>query len=247
MMRLDNKTILITGGAKRIGACVARLLHNHGTNLIIHYNRSATAAEQLASELNTERESSVSLFQGDLRDITEIRNQARNAIYAGSGLDGLINNASSFFPTPMQSATEDQWQHIMDINVKAPFFLSQALAPYLKKSQGSIVNITDIYADRPLAEHPIYSASKAALVSLTKSLARELGPDVRVNGISPGAILWPENDGDEVSQQRLISSTPLKRIGEPDDIAKAVVFLLQSADFITGQIINVDGGRTTYN
>ena len=238
---------MITGGAKRIGASIARRLHQQGANLIIHYNRSEAIVNELADQLNGKRENSVSLIQGDLKNISELRHRARNTVSDLGGLDGLINNASAFLPTPIHSATEDQWQSIMDVNLKAPFFLSQAMVPYLKQTRGCIINITDIYADRPLAEHPIYTASKAGLVNLTKSLARELGPEIRVNGISPGAILWPETGNDELAQQRLISSTPLKRVGAPQDIADCVLFLLKNADFITGQILNVDGGRTVYN
>jgi pteridine reductase len=244
---LDNKVVLITGGARRIGEAIVRLLHAQGAKVIVHYKNSSDDATTLHEELNDERTGSMRLIQGDLKDISSIRNLTREAIQGMGSLDALVNNASAFSPTPISSTTEDQWQSIMDINLKAPFFLSQAVAPYLKKTKGCIVNITDIYADRPLVDHPVYSASKAGLVSLTKSLARDLGPEIRVNAVAPGAILWPENQGDEVSHQRLISSTPLKRKGSPDDIARSLLFLIADANFITGQVINVDGGRTVFS
>ena len=243
-MLLANKVILITGGSKRIGAATARYLHQQGAKLIIHYNSSSTEAESLQSELNQVSENSVRLIQGDLSDTSRIKQTVRQAVMESGRLDGLINNASTFFPTPIASTTEDQWQHILDTNLKAPFFLAQTCAPYLKKQGGAIINITDIYADRPLLDHSVYCASKAALVSITKSLALELGPEIRVNAIAPGAILWPESGSDEISQQRMISKTPLKRVGEADDIAKTVLFLLSDSNYITGQVINVDGGRT---
>jgi pteridine reductase len=244
MTTLQNKVALVTGGSRRIGASTVRMLHQYGMNLVVHYRRSANEAEALRAELCDKRPDSVMLVRGDLSEIAKVRNLVRKSAAEMGRLDALINNASAFFPTPISSATDDQWQSIMDTNLKAPFFLSQAAAPWLRKSRGSIINITDIYADRPLADHPIYSASKAGLVSLTKSLASELGPEIRVNAVAPGAIMWPENDNDEISHQRLISRTPLKSIGDPDDIARAVRFLLADADFITGQVLRVDGGRT---
>ncbi|NKB77214.1 MAG: pteridine reductase [Gammaproteobacteria bacterium] len=244
MDELHNQVILITGAAKRIGASTARLLHAKGANLILHYNSSESDALRLMEELCANRAHSVRLIKGDLSEINAIKISIRQALAELGRLDALINNASSFFPTPLASTTEDQWQRIFDTNLKAPFFLAQATAPYLKKQNGSIINIVDIYAQRPLLDHPVYSASKAGLASLTQSLALELGPQIRVNGVSPGAILWPEINPDEVSQQRMISRTPLKRVGDPQDIAKTILFLLSRASFITGQVINVDGGRT---
>ena len=244
MQNLDNKVILITGAARRIGAATARLLHHEGANLIIHYHQSQNAAQCLADELCAIRSNSVQLVQGNLRDINDLKIRLRQILAKTGRLDGLINNASAFLPSPITSATEDQWEMLFDVNVKAPFFLSQATAPYLDKTHGSIINIVDIYATRPLYDHPIYCASKAALASLTRSLAVELGPNIRVNGVSPGAIMWPESGQDEVAQQRLISRTPLKQIGDPDDIAKTVLFLMCDANYITGQVLNVDGGRT---
>lgn len=244
MTSLQDKVALITGGSRRIGASTARTLHECGMKLVIHYRRSADEAEALRAELCDKRPDSVMLIRGDLTEVAKVKNLVRQCAGELGRLDALINNASVFFPTPIRSGSEDQWQLIMETNLKAPFFLSQAAAPYLKKTRGAIVNITDIYAHRPLPEHAIYCASKAGLWSLTKSLASELAPEIRVNAVAPGAIMWPENDTDELSHQRLVSRTPLRRIGDADDIARAVKFLLTDAGFITGQIINVDGGRT---
>ena len=241
---MREKVVLVTGGTRRIGESIVRTLHREGANIIVHYNSSSVEARLLEEELNGEREGSVELVQGKLTDLAGLKLRIRDVLLARGRLDALINNASVFYPTPVPSTTEDQWQEFMDVNAKAPYFLSQAMAPYLAKSKGAIINITDIYAGRPLAAHPVYCASKAALVSLTLSLAQELGPDIRVNGIAPGAIMWPENDMDELNQQRIVSQTPMKRAGNPDNIASTVKFLLCDNDFINGQIIRVDGGRT---
>ncbi len=244
MASLQDKVALITGGSRRIGASAARLLHQCGMKLVIHYRSSADEAEALRAELCDKRPDSVMLIRGDLTEIAKVKNLVRQCAAKLGRLDALINNASVFFPTPIRSADEDQWRLILETNLKAPFFLSQAAAPYLKKTRGAIVNITDIYVHRPLPEHAIYCASKAGLWSLTQSLAVELSPEIRVNAVAPGAIMWPEHDTDELSHQRLVSKTPLKSIGDADDIARAVKFLLTDAGFITGQMINVDGGRT---
>lgn len=244
MTGLENKVALITGGSRRIGAATARLLHQQGMRLVIHYRNSVVEAEALRAELTEQRADSVLLIRGDLREIAKVKNLVREAANEMGRLDALVNNASVFYPTPIKSTTEDQWQDIMDTTLRAPFFLSQAAAPYLEKSRGSIVNITDIYAERPLQEHPVYNAAKAGLLSLTRSLARDLGPQIRVNAVAPGAIMWPQRGMDELSRQRMVSRTPLKRTGAPEDIARAVQFLLEGADFVTGQVINVDGGRS---
>ena len=243
MTSLQDKVALITGGSRRIGAITARYLHQLGMRIVIHYRDSADEAEQLRAELCALRPDSVMLVRGDLTEIAKVRNLIRQCTNEFGQLDVLINNASVFYPTPVKAATEEQWQDLMDTNLKAPFFLSQAATPYLRQTQGVIINITDIYADRPHAEHPIYNASKAGLLSLTKSLARDLGPDIRVNAVAPGAIMWPERGVDELSKQRMISRTPLKQIGTPDDIAKAIVYLIRDAGFVTGQVLNIDGGR----
>jgi len=244
MSEESNRNVLITGGARRIGAATARHLHQQGMNIVIHHNSSSHDAEELRNELCNSRPDSVSLIRGNLKDISAMKQLIRETIQKLGRLDALINNASAFYPTPLSSSKEDDWDNLFTINLKAPYFLAQAAAPYLKKQKGCIVSIIDIYAQRPLMNHAIYCATKAGLASVTRSLANELGPDIRVNGVAPGAILWPENDTDEIAQQRMISDTPLKRMGTPADIAKTIHFLIDGPDFITGQILNVDGGRT---
>lgn len=241
---LADKVALITGGAHRIGASVARALHAQGMKLVIHYLTSEQAAHALQDELHGERPESVLLLRGDLNHGENLLRHLVNQTIASFGrLDVLVNNASRFYATPIGEATEKDWDDLVGTNLKAPFFLSQAAAPYLKKHGGCIVNIADIYGDRPLAGYPVYSVAKAGLIMLTKSLARELGPEVRVNAIAPGVILWPEDGLDEMSKQRIISRTPLKRAGDVEDVAKAALFLIRNAGFITGQVIVVDGGR----
>lgn len=239
----NARVALITGAAHRIGATTARLLHENGMNIVLHYRGSRDKAQALQTELNKVRDNSVILIQADLHNTSGLPALIEASIKTWGKLDVLINNASSFYPTPLGKATEEQWDDLVGSNLKAPFFLSQAAAPYLKKSKGCIINIVDIHAERPLKTFPIYSMAKAGLVMMTKSLAGELGPDIRVNAVAPGAILWPENL-DEVAQQRIVSRTFLKRQGEPNDIAKTILFLIQNADYITGQIIAVDGGRS---
>ncbi len=241
---LDGKVALITGGAHRIGAAVARILHTEGMKLVIHYLSSEAAAHALQTELHRARADSVMLVRGDLGNGDKLlRNLVFETVEAFGRLDVLINNASRFYPTAVGQSTEAQWDELVGTNLKAPFFLSQAAAPHLKKHGGCIVNMADIYGDRPLAKHTIYSVAKAGLIMLTKSLARELGPEVRVNAIAPGVILWPENGLDEMSKQRMISRTPLKRSGDMNDIARTALFLIRDAEFITGQVVVVDGGR----
>jgi pteridine reductase len=241
---LSEKVALVTGGAHRLGATIARALHALGLRLVIHYHTSEAPARALQKELNELRADSVMLMRGDLANGEKLhRNLVYETVERFGQLDVLVNNAARFYPTPLGTATEAQWSDLLDTNLKAPFFLAQAAAPHLKKTSGVIVNIADIYGERPLPEYPLYSIAKAGLIMLTKSLARELGPEVRVNAVAPGAVLWPASGADEMSKQRLISRTPLKRVGEPDDIARAVVFLVRDAPFMTGQIIAVDGGR----
>ncbi len=247
MITKQNKVALITGGARRIGKAIAIALHHSGMNLVIHYNSSAEAAERLQQELHEVRADSVFLVRADLKDKEKTEFLVQQCISRYQRLDALINNASVFYPTPLQSANDQQWQEIFNCNLAAPFFLIQSAAPWLRKNGGCIVNITDIYADRPLPGYSIYNASKAALVSLTRSLAIELGPHVRVNAVAPGAILWPneiKNISDETRRRRILSRTALKRIGSCDDIAEMVLFLIDKAHYITGQVINIDGGRT---
>lgn len=241
---LKDRVILITGGVHRIGAHTARVLHAEGARLVLHYRNSRDTAHALQEELNNSRADSVVLVRADLLDQASLPAVVADALSAWGRLDVLINNASSFYSTPIGSVTESEWNDLMGTNLKAPFFLSQAAAPHLKESQGCIVNIVDIHAERPLKRFPVYSMAKAGLVMLTRALACELGPDVRVNAVAPGAILWPEREMDEVTQQRIISRTFLKRQGSPDDIARTVLFLIRDAEYSSGQVITVDGGRS---
>jgi pteridine reductase len=240
---LQGKTAFITGAAHRVGAVVVRALHAQGVNIVLHFRHSREGAEAIRDELNARRANSVTLLQGDLHDTDALRGLAEQAQRAWGQLDLLVNNASSFYPTPMGTVSEAQWNDLMGSNLKAPFFLSQAAAPYLRESRGSIVNIVDIHADRPLKNHPVYSMAKAGLVMLTKALARELGPNIRVNAVAPGAILWPDHL-DEEAQRQIIERTALKRRGDPMDVARAIVFLMRDADYMTGQVLTVDGGRS---
>lgn len=244
---MQDRVALITGGVHRIGARVAHKLHASGMRLVLHYRNSREAAQNLQEELNAIRPDSVVLVRADLLDYATLSAVITDAHSAWNRLDVLINNASSFYSTPVGSVTEEQWDDLMGTNLKAPFFLSQAAAPHLKANTGCIVNIVDIHADRPLKAFPVYSMAKAGLAMLTKALACELGPEVRVNAVAPGAILWPEREMDEVTQQRIISRTFLKRQGSPEDIARAVLFLIRDADYTSGQIITVDGGRSLNN
>jgi pteridine reductase len=241
---LNGKVILITGGSRRVGAVVCRHLHAHGANLVIHYRSSKDDALVLQAELQRARPDSVALLQGDLLDYARLETLVRDAALAFGRLDVLLNNASSFYPTPMGQATEQQWDDLLGSNLKAPFFLCQAAAPYLKRSGGCIVNMADVHADRPLKNYPIYCAAKAGIVMLTKSLARELGPEVRVNAIAPGTILWPEHELNDAIKAQILERVPQKRSGEPMDIARTVLFLIRDAQYISGQVIAVDGGRS---
>jgi pteridine reductase len=245
-MNARVKNVLITGAAKRIGAACARLLHSEGCNIFLHYRSSAAEAQQLCDELNRLRPDSAKIMQADLLNIAELEAVAREASIAWGGIDALVNNASSFYPTAMTDVTEQQWDELLGSNLKAPFFLAKALAPTLADNKGCIVNIVDIHAERGLSGYPVYSISKAGLAAMTKILAKELGPAVRVNGVAPGAILWPDNDLSELAKVEILQRVILKRSGEPADIAKAVLFLIKDADYMTGQILTVDGGRTLF-
>ena len=243
---LQNKIVLITGGAKRVGASICRLLHANGANLMIHYRSSVKEARALQAELNLQRANSVAIIQGDLLNLAVLPSLVQETIKHFGKLDVLINNASSYYATEIGDIQEEQWHDLMGSNLKAPMFLSQAAASELRKQQGCIINITDMHVERPKKGYVVYSVAKAGLVTLTKSLAHELSPEVRVNAVAPGPVMWPEDNPqfDELYRQRVISQTLLKRIGEPNDIAKAVKFLIQDAPFITGQVIAVDGGRS---
>ena len=238
--------ILVTGAAKRVGAGITRALHAAGANVIVHCNRSRKDADALVLELNTRRAGTASILQGDLLACNALKGLIDQAASAYGRLDGLVNNASAFYPTPIGTIVEDHWNELIDANLKAPLFLSQAAVPYLRKARGSIVNIIDIHAERPLKDYVVYSATKAGLAGLTRSLALELGPDIRVNGVSPGAIVWPDggNDYPDAERQRIVSQTPLQRVGLPADIAGAVKYLMLDAPYVSGQIIAVDGGRS---
>ena len=241
---MQGKIVLITGGAKRVGAAICRRLHGAGARLMIHYRRSAGEARLLQAELNHARPDSVALIQADLLDLNKLPAIVDRTLQTFGRLDALVNNASSFFPTPIGEITPQAWDDLIGTNLRAPLFLAQAAAPPLRKSQGAIVNIVDIHADRPLKNFVVYSVAKAGLVAVTRSLARELAPEVRVNAIAPGPILWPDDASfDELSRQRVVSHTPLKREGNPDDIAKAVYYLIAEATYVTGDTISVDGGR----
>ncbi|MFC1602341.1 pteridine reductase [Pseudomonadota bacterium] len=241
---LAGKVVLITGAAHRIGAEIARTLHNNGMNLALHYRNSAEAARILKQELETIRPNSVMLLQADLNNTSTLPKLINDINTHYKRLDLLVNNASSFYPTPIETAQIDQWENLISTNMKAPFFLSQAAAHLLQITKGCIINLVDIHAERPLKNHSIYSIAKAGNAMMIKSLAQELGPDIRVNGIAPGAILWPEQEISQTKKEAILNKTTLKQIGMPNDIAKAVLFLLKDADYITGQMITVDGGRT---
>jgi pteridine reductase len=243
---LTGKTALITGGARRVGAEIARTLHGHGMNLVIHYRGSRDDAHALKTELEKQRTMSVALVQADLLDTARLPGMVDEAAAAFGRLDALVNNASSFYPTPVGTATEQQWNDLVGTNLKAPFFIAQAAWPHLKKTHGCIINIADIHADRPIKRYPVYSAAKAGLVMLTKSLARELAPEVRVNAIAPGTIMWPEGEAEvsEAQKQEMLARIPLRRSGSPDDIARTALFLIRDATYVNGQVIAVCGGRT---
>jgi len=243
---LQDKVVLITGGAKRVGSSICRLLHDGGAKLMIHYRNSVGEARALQSELNLQRPNSAAIIQGDLLNLAVLPSLIQETVSHFGHLDVLINNASSYYATEIGEIGDDQWEDLIGTNLKAPLFLAQAAAHELRKQQGCIINITDMHVERPKKGYVVYSVAKAGLVTLTKSLAQELGPDIRVNAVAPGPVLWPEDNPqfDEVYRQRVISQTLLKRIGEGDDVAKAVRFLIQDAPFITGQVIAVDGGRS---
>ena len=243
----NDKVALVTGSARRIGAEIIRKLHAEGMRVIIHYNRSGNEAEALANELNQQRDTSAHAISFDLSATDQLEQLATTVISKWGRLDLLVNNASTFYPTELPEIDHTQWDDLIDINLKAPLFLSKACATELSSCQGSIVNIVDIHGDRPLKGYPIYCIAKAGLIMLTKSLARELGPDVRVNGVAPGAIMWPEVEAYEPLHKEIIERTALKREGDPTNIANTVWFLTNAADYITGQIIAVDGGRTLSN
>jgi len=241
---LASRTALVTGAARRVGAAIATALHVAGANVVIHYRTSRSEAEALVAGFNRTRAQSSVALSADLLDVAKLPQLVTGAVSAFGALDILVNNASSFYPTPIGEVTPAHWDDLVGSNLKAPFFLSQAAAPELRKSQGLILNVVDIHGMRPLPGHALYSAAKAGLIMLTRALARELGPEIRVNGIAPGPVMWPEGDVDEALKEEIIRKTALKRIGSPQDVAQAAVFFATAAPFVTGQILAVDGGRS---
>ncbi len=243
---MQGKIVLVTGGAKRVGAAICRRLHAAGANIVIHYRSSLYEVLALRAELNDLRANSAQCVQADLLDIAALKAMVEEAVKHFGHLDALVNNASSFYATPLPEVNEAQWNDLLGTNLKAPLFLAQAAAEELRRRHGTIVNIADIHAERPMHGHLLYSAAKAGLVALTKSLAQEMAPQVRVNAVAPGGISWPEDEEwqDEERRRKIVAHTLLKREGEPDDIARTVQFLIADAPYITGQVISVDGGRS---
>ena len=242
---MQDSVVLVTGGARRIGSVISRTLHEAGARIVVHCNKSRQDADDLADELNAARPKSCEVVQADLLQVVSLPRLAEEAARAFGRLDGLVNNASSFHATPLGEIQLRDWEDLMGTNLRAPLFLAQAAAPHLRAWQGAIVNIVDIHAERPLADFVVYTVAKAGLAGLTRSLALELAPDIRVNGVAPGAILWPEG-GQHFSpneRNRITEQTPLERIGTPEDVASAVKYLLFDAPFVTGEILAVDGGR----
>lgn len=245
---MNPPVILVTGAARRVGAQIVRTLHAAGARVVLHYRTSAPEATALAAELNAQRNNSVLAHPCDLRDTEALAHLVADVAKHWGRLDALVNNASSFYPTAIGGIDEADWNALVGSNLKGPLFLSQAAAPLLAATRGCIINITDIHAERPLKAYPLYCAAKAGLLGLTRALALELAPEVRVNAVAPGAIEWPDNDSDfpPDAQAAIIDHTLLKRIGSPEDIARTVKFLIFDAPYITGQVINVDGGRTAH-
>lgn len=242
--RHDRPVALITGAGRRVGAAIARILHAAGYDLALHYRHATEEAHALACELEQQRPHSTLLLQAELAALPALPRLIDQLLAHYGRLDALVNNASAFYPTPLGTVTPAQWNELFASNAQAPFFLCQAAIPALREAHGGIVNLLDIYAERPLAGHTLYCMAKAALSAMTRSLALELGPQVRVNGIAPGAVLWPSDGKPHDDQQALLARTPLQRAGSPEDIAGSVLWLLRDATFVTGQIIRVDGGRT---
>lgn len=243
---LQHKTVLVTGGARRVGAAICRRLHAAGANVVIHYRASVADARVLAKSLNSTRAGSAACVKGDLLDAKTPRALVAACLAEFGRLDALVNSASSFYPTPVGRMNERAWHDLIGTNLKAPLFMAQAAAAELKKRRGCVVNIVDIHAEFPLKDYVIYSIAKGGLAALTRSLARELAPAVRVNGVSPGPILWPNSAiwKSAKTRKNIVDRTLLKRVGEPDDIARTVEFLIAGAPYVTGQIIAVDGGRS---
>jgi pteridine reductase len=241
---LSGKTALVTGAARRVGATIVRVLHGAGANVVIHYRSSAEDAGRLAAELNAARAGSASLAECDLLDLTQHGGLIAAAVQAFGALDILVNNASTFYPTPFGDITETDWDDLVGTNLKAPLFLAQAAAAALHERGGLIINLADIHGRRPLRRYPVYSLAKAGVIMLTLSLARELGPHVRVNAIAPGPVMWPEDGMDPALQTKILARTVLKRPGSAVDVARACLFFATEAPYVTGQVLAVDGGRS---
>jgi pteridine reductase len=243
---VQGKVMLVTGGSRRVGAAICRRLHASGATIALHYRTSEQEALALQDELNELRAGSAAAFSADLLELTDIHQLIREVISRFGRLDALVNNASSFYPTPLAGVNTSHWDDLLGTNLRAPLFLAQAAAEELRRQHGAIVNIVDIHAERPMHGHLLYSVAKAGLVALTRGLAQEMAPQVRVNAVAPGVILWPEAVvwEDETQRRKIVAHTLLKREGEPDDIAKTVAFLIHDAPYITGQVIAVDGGRS---
>lgn len=247
MQQSETKVALITGAAKRLGATTASVLHAAGYRVIVHYRSATTEAVALVETLNASRADSAIALQADLTDSGALNQLATRAQQHWGRLDVLINNASAFYPTPVGQIREQDWDLLVGSNLKAPLFLSQQLAPELQHRRGCIINMVDIHAERPLPNHSVYCLAKAGLVALTKSLAFELGPELRVNAVAPGAILWPESSEEDEERRKILERIALQRAGKPMDIARTILFLVDDAPYITGQVIPVDGGRTLTN
>ena len=241
---LDGKAALITGAARRVGRVIARALHGAGANVVLHYRTSADSAAELADQLNGVRPGSAVLAECDLLETNQLSALAVTSVQAFGRLDILVNNASTFYPTPMGYITEGNWNDLIGTNLKAPLFLAQAMAPALRESGGLILNLADIHATRPLPRYLVYSVAKAGLVMLTKSLAYELGPRIRVNAIAPGVVMWPDEGLDAELQAMMVDRSALRRPGSPEDVARAILFFATQAPYITGQVLAVDGGRS---
>jgi pteridine reductase len=241
---LAGRTAIVTGGARRVGATIVRVLHGAGANVLIHYRSSSAEAARLAAELNAVRASSVRLAECDLLDLTQHAGLIGAAVAAFGALDLLVNNASTFYPTPLGDITETDWDDLVGTNLKAPLFLAQAAAPALHERAGLIINLADIHGMRPLRRYPVYSLAKAGVIMLTLSLARELGPHVRVNAIAPGPVMWPEDGMDRSLEAKILARTALKRPGSAVDVARACLFFATEAPYVTGQVLAVDGGRS---
>lgn len=241
---LTGRTALVTGAARRVGASIARALHGAGANVVLHYRSSGDDAARLAAELNQLRPGSAATAECDLLQVPALPALVSEVAHVFGGLDILVNNASTFYPTPLGDITEIDWDDLVGTNLRAPLFLSQAAAPLLHAREGLIINLADIHGTRPLRRYPVYSLAKGGLIMLTKCLARELGPHVRVNAVAPGPVMWPEDGLDEALQARIIAGTALKRVGSAADVARACLFFATEAPYVTGQILAVDGGRS---